>query len=155
MFKAMIDMYRALPAWMAPRIRGMFDCLANGRSPLVVHCAAGKDRTGLAIAVLLRTLGVPHETVVEDYLLTNEVGDFEQFIRAQQAAQLGLADSHKPLLAMPEDVRRVLFSADVAFLEGAFEVIEETFGGLDAYLESAAGITPALRERVASELLDR
>ena len=122
MFDSMIDLYRALPEWMGPRLRGMFECLAHGRSPLVVHCAAGKDRTGIAIAVLLRVLNVSRDTVLEDYLLTNHAGDFEEFIRSQHAAQLGVADEKHPLLTMPDDIRRVLFSADAAFLEAAFEV---------------------------------
>ncbi|MGH8178207.1 MAG: tyrosine-protein phosphatase [Steroidobacter sp.] len=154
MFDAMVELYRALPAWMGERISGMFECLAAGRTPLVVHCAAGKDRTGLAVAVLLRALGVPRETVIHDYLLTNDVGDFEQFIRARHAAQLGLADAQHPLLAMPEDVRRVLFSADAAFLETAFEEIDTAHGGLDAYLEHTAGVTAARLARVRDALLE-
>ena len=153
MFAAMLDLYRALPEWMAPRIRGMFECLASDRAPLVVHCAAGKDRTGLAIAVLLRALGVPRETVVEDYLLTNDAGDFEAFIRARHSAQLGLTDAAHPLLAMQPDVRRILFSADAAFLEAAFEIIEREFGGLDAYLERIARVSPAMLERTRAALL--
>jgi protein-tyrosine phosphatase len=153
MFAAMLDLYRALPEWMGPRIRGLFACLAAGRAPLVVHCAAGKDRTGLAIAVLLRALGVPEQAVVQDYLLTNDAGDFETFIRARHSAQLGLTDAAHPLLGMPPDVRRVLFSADAAFLEAAFEVIEREFGGLDAYLERIARVSPAMLERTKAELL--
>src|SRR5262245_55729960 len=76
MVEAMVDRYRALPAWMGGRIRGMFQCIANDRVPLLVHCAAGKDRTGVAIAVLLRALGVPRDIVTADYLLTNDTGDF-------------------------------------------------------------------------------
>ena len=153
MFDAMIDLYRALPQWMGPRMRGLFDCLATGQTPLIVHCAAGKDRTGLAIAILLRALDVAPEVVLEDYLLTNDCGDFEQFIRARHAVQLGLTDSDHPLLAMPPDVRRVLFSADAAFLEAAFQVIEE-LGGVDAYLERVAGVSAEMRTRVQSELLE-
>jgi protein-tyrosine phosphatase len=153
MFDAMLDLYRALPEWMGPRIRGLFECLATGQAPLVVHCAAGKDRTGLAVAVLLRALGVSHDTVVKDYLLTNDVGDFETFIRARHSAQLGLTDAAHPLLAMPADVRRVLFSADAAFLEAAFEVIESELGGLDAYLERVARVDHAMLESTRAELL--
>jgi protein-tyrosine phosphatase len=153
MFDAMLDLYRALPAWMGSRIRGLYACLAAGQAPIVVHCAAGKDRTGLAIAILLRSLGVSHDTVVQDYLLTNDAGDFEAFIRARHSSQLGLTDAAHPLLAMPADVRRVLFSADAAFLGAAFEVIESEFGGLDAYLERVARVDRAMLESARTELL--
>lgn len=153
MFDSMIELYRALPVWMASRIRGMFESLAAGESPLIVHCAAGKDRTGLAIAVLLRALEVPHDTIIEDYLLTNSSGDFEQFIRGRLDARLGLTDAHHPLLEMPAEARRVLFSADAAFLDAAFAVIDE-LGGLDAYLETVVQAPHAVRERVRDALLD-
>lgn len=150
MFDTMIALYRALPEWMGPRIGGMFATIAQGDVPMVVHCAAGKDRTGIAVAVLLRSLGVPEETVIEDYLLTNTAGNFEEFIRSRHQAQLGVADTHSPLLSMPEDMRRVLFSADTAFLEAAFEQI----GDIEAYLAQAAGVTPQVLDRVRSALLE-
>jgi protein-tyrosine phosphatase len=154
MFDAMIDLYRALPAWIGPRIGGMFACIAQDRVPIVVHCAAGKDRTGIAVAVLLRALGVPRETVLEDYLLTNDAGDFEQFIRTRHRARLGLADPEHPLPLMPADVRRVLFSAHERFLEAAFDQIDAQLGGLDAYLERAAGVDASSRDRVLRVMLD-
>jgi protein-tyrosine phosphatase len=153
MFDAMVALYRALPAWMGNRIGGMFACIAGDKVPLVVHCAAGKDRTGIAVAVLLRALGVPEQTVIEDYLLTNDAGDFEEFIRTRHAAHLGLSDDDHPLLAKPAAIRRVLFSADAAFLHAAFEQIDTDFGGIDTYLEKAAGVTAQTRDRVASALL--
>ena len=71
---------------MGGRIGGMFAVhRATVKAPLVVHCAAGKDRTGVAIAVLLRALGVPKETVIEDYLLTNTSGISKHFIRTRHA----------------------------------------------------------------------
>lgn len=154
MFDAMIDLYRALPVWMGARVGGMFECIAAGKLPLVVHCAAGKDRTGVAIAILLSVLGVPRETIVEDYLLTNQSGDFETFMRAQHAAQLGLTDAEHPLLAMPADIRRVLFSADAKFLDAALDRIDGELGGMDAYLERVAGVNVAAREGVRAALLE-
>lgn len=152
MFDSMTELYRALPQWMVGRMRGMFDCIATGSVPLVVHCAAGKDRTGVAIAVLLRALDVPQETVIEDYLLTNDAGDFEQFLRARHDTQLGLTDIHHPLLSMAEDMRRVLFMAHADFLQAAFESID-ALGGFDTYLEKTVGISAAQRAAVVRELV--
>src|SRR5688572_13606419 len=154
MFDSMVALYRALPTWMAGRIAGMFEAIAKGHVPLIVHCAAGKDRTGIAVAVLLRSLDVPEETAIQDYLLTNTSGDFEAFIRSRTQAQLGVADNHMPLLSMPEDMRRVLFSADPAFLQAAFEQIDRDLGGIDAYLAKTVGISDQTRERVRRELLE-
>lgn len=153
MFDAMIDLYRMLPGWMAGRVRGMFESIANGAVPLVVHCAAGKDRTGVAIAVLLRSLGVPAQTVLEDYLLTNDTGDFEAFVRERHVTQLGLTDADHPLLAMPKDVRRVLFIADAAFLDAALETIARDWGSIEQYLQ-IAGVSDAVRQQVTAALLD-
>lgn len=151
MFAAMIDLYRALPRWMSGRIRGMFECLSHGRLPMVVHCAAGKDRTGIAIGLLLADLGVERETIVEDYLLTN-ASDFEGFIRRQHEAQLGLADQHHPLLAMPAEMRQVLLSAQPEFLRAAFAAVDD-FGGLDAFLKDICQIPDAVREKTRAMLL--
>jgi protein-tyrosine phosphatase len=155
MFDAMIDLYRALPRRMHVRIQGLIRCIATGRLPLVVHCAAGKDRTGFAIAVLLSMLGVPRDTVIGDYLLTNQAGDFEQFIRGRHQAQLGLAENNHPLLAMSPEVRRVVFSAHADFLGIALEQVDTELGGLDTYLEHTVGVDAETRERVLSALLTR
>jgi protein-tyrosine phosphatase len=153
MHDSMIDLYRALPAWMAPRIRGLFECIAAGDTPLVVHCAAGKDRTGVAIAVLLSSLGVDRNTIFEDYLLTNESGNFEAFIAARRNSHLGLADAHDPLLSMPQEMRNVLFAAEADFLDAAFRCIDSEYGGVDRYLETSVQLEPQLIEQVRAHLL--
>lgn len=150
-FDAMLDLYRVLPVWMAGRIRGLFECIAAGSLPLVVHCAAGKDRTGVAIAVLLNAIDVSRQTAVEDYLLTNEAGDFEQFLRTRHDTQLGLTDILHPLLSMPEDIRRVLFMAHPDFLQAAFDSID-ALGGLDRYLEETVGVSKEQRAAVIEAL---
>jgi protein-tyrosine phosphatase len=150
---AMLDLYRALPAWMAPRLRGMFECIANDRTPLIVHCAAGKDRTGIAIALLLHVLGVSMDTILEDYVLTNSVGDFEQFIRDRSVSQLGLADQHHPLLALAPDIRRVLFAADAAYLQAAFTAIESEFGGVSTYLSDVVHVDTQILQDTRRALL--
>jgi protein-tyrosine phosphatase len=152
MHASMLDLYRALPRWMAPRIRGMFECIAAGNLPLIVHCAAGKDRTGLAIAVLLSTLGVATPTIVEDYLLTNQ-SDFEQFIRTRKDTHLGLADELHPLLAMPADVRQILFNADAQYLQASLDQIDSDHGGVEAYLKTSVQLDAHILGKVRAQLL--
>jgi protein-tyrosine phosphatase len=153
MRESMIELYRVLPMWMGPRIRGLFDCIATGKAPVVVHCAAGKDRTGVAIAVLLSALGVTRETILADYLLTNDTADFEQFILTRQHSHLGLAEMHQPLLSMPEEIRRVLFTADADYLQAALDQIDTGYGGLDQYLDTYLQIDRQSLQRVRDLLL--
>ena len=154
MREAMMDLYRALPAWMGPRLRKLFECIGAERLPLVIHCSAGKDRTGFAVALLLRSLGVDSGTVLRDYLASNTAMDYEQFILSRQAADLGLTDAQHPLLRMPREVRRVLFSAEPDFLQAAFNQLRAQFGTLEAYFNSI-GVTPQTLARVRNALLTR
>ncbi len=57
-------------------VRALAD--ADGNEAFIVHCAAGKDRTGVFCALVLSEAGVDHDTVVDDYLMTNRVVDFER-----------------------------------------------------------------------------
>lgn len=153
MHDSMLELYRALPAWMAPRIRGFFECVASGRGPVVIHCAAGKDRTGVAVALLLSTLGVSRETIMEDYLLTNDAGDFEQFITTRHESHLGLAIGHQPLLSLPEEMRRVLFAAHPDYLQAAFERIDRDHGGVDGYLNTSVRADSRTLDAIREQLL--
>ncbi|HEX5692651.1 MAG TPA: tyrosine-protein phosphatase, partial [Roseiflexaceae bacterium] len=153
MHAAMCDLYRALPDWMAPRMRDLFAHLAEDATPIIVHCAAGKDRTGVAIALLLAALDVPYESILADYLATNRAGDFEQFILTRQRSQLGLAVDHHPLLALPNDVRQVLFAADAAYLAAAFDHIDKHCGGLANFLREHAGLSEQRHQQLRSTLL--
>jgi len=150
---AMLNLYRNLPRWMAPRVRGLFECVADGRMPVVVHCSAGKDRTGFAVAMLFAALGVSADSCMQDYLYTNEVGNFEEFIQRRRNSSLGVTDARHPLFRMPADIRRVLFTADPDYLHAANAQIDGEFGGLESYLEQAVGLTALLRRRMQDALL--
>ncbi len=68
----MQNVYRRMPFDAAQQYAGLIRRMINGDLPILWHCTAGKDRTGLFSALLLTILGVPRETVVEDFLLTNK-----------------------------------------------------------------------------------
>ena len=78
------------------RYRSLFVHLLGDSAPLVIHCTAGKDRTGFACALILHALGVPEDVISEDYLLTN------RFYRRDPSATNDL----------PSDVRQVLGSVE-------------------------------------------
>lgn len=151
---SMIALYRALPTWMGPRIRGLFECIATERTPLVIHCAAGKDRTGVAIAVLLDALGVDIDTILADYSLTNDVGNFERFIETRKDSHLGLADAHHTLLSMPQDLRDALFVADIDYLHAALDQIRREYGDTESYLKTCVRLDDRTIARVREFLLE-
>ena len=84
--EVMRDSYRNYVRYNTPSFRALFAHLLEDRAPLVIHCTAGKDRTGFACALILHALGVPDEVIAEDYLLTN------RFYRRDPSASSDLPD---------------------------------------------------------------
>src|SRR5690606_41978689 len=66
----MFEVYRRLPGMLAPHLPKLFGLFETGKVPVLVHCAAGKDRTGFAVAVILHALGVARKVIVADYQLS-------------------------------------------------------------------------------------
>ncbi|HEX7374558.1 MAG TPA: tyrosine-protein phosphatase, partial [Steroidobacteraceae bacterium] len=74
--KVMMRHYEGMPTRLLPHVQGLFGALTHDPArPLLLHCTAGKDRTGFAAALLLTVLGVPRDLIVADYLLTNQAVD--------------------------------------------------------------------------------
>jgi protein-tyrosine phosphatase len=69
-FKDVGDFYAATAVRRSPQLARVMTILANEELPALVHCAAGKDRTGIAIALLLDLLGVPDDLIIADYAAT-------------------------------------------------------------------------------------
>jgi protein-tyrosine phosphatase len=108
--------------------------------PLLFHCAAGKDRTGFAAALVLETLGVPRETILEDYALTNDY------------LHRNLLDKY-PDLKSPE-LFHTMMAANPDYLLASYAAVEDTFGSFEAYLERGLGLSPRLREDLRDLLLE-
>ena len=135
--EVMRDSYRSYVQQNTPRFRALFAHLLEDRAPLVIHCTAGKDRTGFACALILHTLGVPDEVISEDYLLTN------QYYRRDPNSSSDL----------PDHVRQVLGSVQPAFLGAAFDAIDADYGSLEAYLRDGIGLGAAERTALAARYL--
>jgi protein-tyrosine phosphatase len=136
--EVMRDSYRNYVRHNTPRFRALFAHLLEDRAPLVIHCTAGKDRTGFACALILHALGVADELIAEDYLLTN------RFYRRDPAASTDL----------PEDVRKVLASVERSFLGAAFDAIRTDYGDVEGYLSDGLDLDAAQCARLQERYLE-
>jgi protein-tyrosine phosphatase len=134
----MRDSYRNYVRYNTPSFRALFAHLLEDRAPLVVHCTAGKDRTGFACALILHALGVADELIAADYLLTN------RFYRRDPSASGDL----------PDDVRQVLGSVEASFLAAAFEAISADYGDLEGYFSDGLGLGAGERATLQARYLE-
>ena len=134
----MQETYRGFVRHNTHRFAELFGHLLEADAPLVFHCTAGKDRTGFAAALILRSLGVPEAEVMRDYLLTNER------LKPLEPSRHGLA---------PE-VQMVLWRVQPDFLEAAFEAVAADYGDVEAYLREGLGVRERERERLRELYLE-
>jgi len=142
----MLNLYRELPVDHAPSYRVLFERLVGGHVPLLFNCSAGKDRTGVAAALILSALGVPREMIVEDYLLTNRYADFSRMM------ERGTVDLER-YRAIGAEVLAPLLAADADYLAAMFDSLDRDHGGVDAYLQ-AIGVDDGARAQLCELLLD-
>ncbi len=135
--EVMRDSYRSYVQRNTQHFRTLFAHLLEDRAPLVIHCTAGKDRTGFACALILHTLGVSEDIISEDYLLTNRFYSRDP--------------NHSSDL--PENVKQVLGTVQASFLAAAFEAIDADYGDLESYLRDGLGLGKAERASLEARYL--
>jgi protein-tyrosine phosphatase len=107
----------------------------------VFHCTAGKDRTGLAAALVLLALGASQDEVMHDYLMTNQL----------LAPVLAKAATWR----LPPKAAKVLYAVQPEFLHAAFHEIDTRWGGMDAYLREGLGLGERESARLRESYLRR
>lgn len=145
--KAMLALYRGLPQAALDHAPILLGRIADGGVPVLVHCTAGKDRTGFMIALLLAALGVEQETILEDYMLSAS-----SKTAAAREATRAMVVNHLDR-AMPEDALDTVMGVRPAYLAASFAAIDTQFGGIDSYLVRL-GIDAVRREAMRSQMLE-
>ena len=132
---------RAAPAF-GQILTGLADpaCL-----PAVVHCMAGKDRTGLVAAVLLEILGIAEDDILADYELTGRYRNTERV--KESLARLGARRQ------LPPEVLAGIVRAPRWAMEAALRTVRDRYGDFDAYLTGPGGADPAVPAELRRRLL--
>jgi protein-tyrosine phosphatase len=136
----MRESYRNYVRQNTPSFRTLFAHLVEDHAPLVIHCTAGKDRTGLAAALILNALGVSEDLIVDDYLLTNRLYRMDPATASS--------------IDLPADVKAVLISVEGSFLAAAFDTIRSDYGDLESYFEDGLGLGARERAMLEERYLD-
>jgi protein tyrosine/serine phosphatase len=117
-----------------------FKAMAATDGGVLIHCAAGKDRTGLLAALTHHLAGVRREDLIEDYLLTNSAPS-----QVQMAPRIGQIIEKLTGKAPSEEAVRVAMGVRAQYMQAALDAIEARYGSIDAYLEQALGVDAATR----------
>ncbi|SHN17650.1 tyrosine-protein phosphatase [Streptomyces yunnanensis] len=141
----MANTYREIITTRTDDHSRVLHALAEDSVPALMHCAAGKDRAGLSIAVTLLAVGVERDAIVADYLKSNEpAGRYK--VRRSDSSAAGMSPEVMELLSP-------LFGAHLDYLTAAFDAIEEVWGSTESYLADGLKLAPATRERLRDQLL--
>ena len=148
MFDFMVGINRDFALIQSPAYRKMFEeILAIDDARFLVHCAAGKDRTGFAAAIILLALGVPEDVVMRDYLLSRQFfipRDEIAYVREKYGMDVAPDEMIMPVLEVHED-----------YLAMALNTISEEYPSFEAYLEQALGVGEAELVELRSRYLTR
>lgn len=129
-------------------IKTIFEQVAQQENlPLLIHCTAGKDRTGLSAALLLKTAGVDDETVIADYTLSNlNYATYRRFAEdvARRLWFFGV---------QPDDLRPLLTSR-AETMRAILDHISAEYGSIAGYLTDYARIAPETLDAVRRNLRD-
>jgi len=127
--------YPELLKMQRPQHRALFQDLLKGEGAVLYHCTAGKDRTGVATALILSALGVPRATILADYELSNTY--YSGGVPSDGAA----ASPEMAMFArLPADVRDVFMGVDARYLQAVFDMIDRDYGSVEAYLDQELGV---------------
>ncbi len=137
------EAYVGLLEPLAPHYADLFARLVADRGPLAFNCSAGKDRTGLASALILSVLGVPRETVIADYALSQAYAPPSRYLEQMARGEVLAGFSRQQSLALaklPAEVLEVILGSEPEVMRRALALIDARFGSPIALAKSRLGL---------------
>ncbi len=126
-----------------------FAALAEADGPVLIHCHAGKDRTGVLCALTLHILGASREDIYADYLETNRMNRADQRLD-EMVKQFETNYGQK----VSEEFLLFMMGVQPEYLDAAYAAMEAAHGDVDAYLEAVLGVDEKVAAAIRSRLLD-
>lgn len=145
--------YTDLVKQQTPAYRAMFQKLIESDDPLLFHCTAGKDRTGIGAALILTALGVDRETVKKDYMLSNKTLAGVKMMELSEDASEKEKRMYAFFAQLPEDIRGAMSGVELSWLESAFDEMERQHGSVEGYIEHALDVDQQELALLRSRLL--
>lgn len=151
MEQLMVQMYPSLVDSQKPHYKAMFTRLLETDKPVLFHCTAGKDRTGIAAALILTSLGVDKQTVINDYVMSEQLLDPAEMMKA--------TDEHKadPMYAafarLPKPALKAIMGTRASYLEAAFTKMERQSGSVENYIQTELEVSPAQMTQLRAKYL--
>jgi protein-tyrosine phosphatase len=123
----------------------MFDVLLDKQNyPIVMNCSSGKDRSGIASALILAALGVDLEQIVNDFLLSNQSNDYNYLI-----PNMGMFENEEGI----QEAMTAMFRSYRETITWPFDIITKKYGSIDNYFEQELQLTPQKREKLKEIML--
>ena len=151
----MVQLYRGFVRGCTDQYGELVRIAADpARRPLVAHCTHGKDRTGMGAAILLSALGVPWDTVLADYMLSNHYLKDELEAQQEEMRKLLLKPGGTPLNDVDMAYIAPLFTVAPTYLNGARQEMVSEYGSVENYLREGLGLSDEMRARLQNDLLE-
>ncbi|MFT5609785.1 MAG: protein-tyrosine phosphatase [Arenicella sp.] len=134
----------------------MLQRLSEGQTPLLFHCAAGKDRTGVGAALILSLLGVDDQKIIDDYLLTQKEleGRVEAWFAGGATTEENYQEFQEKLTRQSSELLAPIFAADQIYIETLLEYVGSTYGSFVHYAQQKLQLDDAFVERLRVQLLE-
>lgn len=133
----------AIPA-QREAIASVLESIADDRGPVLVHCTEGKDRTGWIAAMLQLTAGASQQTVIEEYLRSNE---YRKTLIEREVAKAERSGGKQA-----GEIRRARLQVDASYIEAGLAEIRARYGDLEGYLTRGLGLSEQTVETLRARL---
>jgi protein-tyrosine phosphatase len=146
-----VQLYANIAETHARHYGDLYRAIAEGAAPILIHCTAGKDRTGMAVAILLELIGVTREWIVWDYEQTNVHLDLSK-VDLESAMAVGRSAGW--LRALGPVGRELLMKADEAYLMAAIDAIEARYGSIEGFARQRLDLSDTILHDLRQRLLE-